>query len=93
MSPKAERYVGVILEHINGKLDHILEVMPLLDGRISRLETRMDLVEKRLDELEGRVDDLTTEIKEMRKELHVITSNKTLFTLEERVKKIEQALA
>lgn len=57
MSEKAERYFGTILEHIDGKIDLILERLDFSDKKFEDLEPRMDRVEARLDKVELRLMD------------------------------------
>jgi hypothetical protein len=57
MSEKAERYFGVILEDIKGKLDFLIEGFSSLDKKFTNLEARSDRTEERLDTIELRLMD------------------------------------
>ncbi len=53
-----DRYFGVLLEDINGKLSLLLEGYRGLDARLEKLEERIGILEERIDRLEARLDNL-----------------------------------
>jgi hypothetical protein len=57
MSPEGERYIGMLLENIEGTLKLIFEKLDFSDKRTDNLEVRMDHTEIRLDEVELRLMD------------------------------------
>ncbi|MGD1003646.1 MAG: hypothetical protein ABR884_03685 [Minisyncoccia bacterium] len=57
MSPEGERYIGVLLENIEGTLKLIFEKLDFSDKRTDNLETRVDHTEIRLDDIELRLMD------------------------------------
>lgn len=52
MSPEGERYIGTLLENIQGKFDLIMEHLDFSDKRTGKLEKRVDQTETRLDNIE-----------------------------------------
>ena len=52
MSPQGERYIGTLLENIQGKFDLIMEHLDFSDKRTDKLEKRVDETEMRLDKVE-----------------------------------------
>ncbi len=100
LNPEAERYFGVILEQLNGKLDHLLEYVPVLDERLRQLEIRIERIEAHLDVLDGRVFVLEKSAIKIKEELEMIRKKldrhihaREYLILERRVTKIEKALA
>lgn len=63
-----DRYFGVLLEDINGKLSLLLEGYRGLDARIGKLEERIDRLEIRMDNLEARLDNLEQKFEAFRLE-------------------------
>ena len=57
MSEKAERYIGALLEDIQGKFDLLIERFDFSDKKIDKLEIRVDRTEARLDEVELKLMD------------------------------------
>ena len=57
MSEKAERYIGTILENIEGTLKLILERLDFSDDKTKTLGTRINRIEGRLDEVELKLMD------------------------------------
>ena len=98
LRPEAERYFGVLLERLEGKFDHLLEYVPVMDEKVHRLEARMDQLEIYMENmtltmivLEKSISDLKGEIVAMRKELKQHLRIKEFVLLEKRVFAIEQA--
>ena len=90
MSPEAERYFGVLLERLEGKFDHMIEFLPVLDKDIAGLTVRMDRLESRMENLEVEMIAMKIEFKEIRKELKTCTQKGEFLRLEKRVTRIEQ---
>ncbi len=57
MSEEGERYIGMLLERIEGTLKLIFEKFDFVDKRTDKLENRMDRAEVRLDEVELKLMD------------------------------------
>jgi ribosome assembly protein YihI (activator of Der GTPase) len=84
-----DRYVGVVLEALNDKVDVLVE------GQ-EAMEVRMDRFDGRMNRLEVKVDHLDTEVVVIREKLDVVVDDinkkaekRDFIALEHRVKKLE----
>jgi chromosome segregation ATPase len=66
-----DRYFGVLLEDINGKLSLLLEGYRGLDTRIGKLEERIEILEEKIDRLEVRLDNIEERLDNLERKFEV----------------------
>lgn len=78
-TPVKERKIGVVLEHIDSKLDLLVEGQQTPDQRMDRLEERIDGLDAKVDKLDVNFQSFRIEVNQkfevITDELHLIRND------------------
>ncbi|MGC9599079.1 MAG: hypothetical protein ABSE18_01715 [Minisyncoccia bacterium] len=72
LNSEAERYFSTLLEQLNGKFDHLLEIVFSLDSVVGGLKIRIERLEERVTMLETNAAWSEMQRKETERELNKI---------------------